>query len=231
MKNRIGMVAAAALFVASACNETSVSPTSLPPGPVQGSPALKALGTSEWTKSFTISPTGSSVNLFGVYTVRFPANSVCNPAITTACVPATAPINVTVTVKAAHGRLWADFSPHLEFVNSADPTRWVTISTDILSGFLQSNRDYLRANPGYLRRFALLYASSIGAPPVSQAGSDPTLKTWVNYTTGVIWRRIKSFSGYNVATGEPCDPSPEDPYCIDVPDDEEPPEEGEGPPQ
>jgi hypothetical protein len=30
-----------------------------------------------------------------------------------------------------------------------------------------------------------------------------------------VWRRIKHFSGYNVVSGLPCDPSPDDPNCVD----------------
>jgi len=42
------------------------------------------------------------------------------------------------------------------------------------------------------------------------------IATHVNLTTGIVWRRVKHFSGYNISSGLPCDPSPDDPDCIDT---------------
>jgi hypothetical protein len=38
----------------------------------------------------------------------------------------------------------------------------------------------------------------------------------VNLTTGLVWRRVKHFSGYSVTSGLACDPSPGNPDCVDT---------------
>jgi hypothetical protein len=52
---------------------------------------------------------------------------------------------------------------------------------------------------------------------VSDAALDASLVTHINLNTGVVWRRVKHFSGYSQAAGTPCDPSPTNPDCVPTP--------------
>jgi hypothetical protein len=123
-------------------------------------------------------------------------------------------ITVTATIQVTNGRAWVDFKPHLQFVNSADPSTWVTISTSIFSDEIRWSGSFL-ANRANLRKYNILYAAAIGSVPVTDMTSDGTLVTHIGLASGTIWRRILHFSGYNIITDEKCDPSPDDPYCID----------------
>jgi hypothetical protein len=60
------------------------------------------------------------------------------------------------------------------------------------------------------------YTPDFGATGYTDAGYDLSQITHINLSTGLVWRRIKHFSGYNVTSGLPCDPSPDDPDCIDT---------------
>jgi hypothetical protein len=61
----------------------------------------------------------------------------------------------------------------------------------------------------------MYYTPDLGTSAYTDAGKDNSLITHVNLSTGFVWRRVKHFSGYNILTGLPCDPSPDDPNCID----------------
>jgi hypothetical protein len=159
-----------------------------------------------------------------VFTVRFPSGSVCNPGVTGSCVPITTPITVTATVTNQNGRAWVDFEPHLEFITTASPANSVTISTSIYAESILANKSFWASNKSLLRRFALHYASSIGGAQVDEGRGDPSLRTRVSLSTGIIWRKITHFSGYNIATGEPCEVSPDEPLCVEEPP-EDPPDE------
>jgi len=49
---------------------------------------------------------------------------------------------------------------------------------------------------------SILYCRSTTQPCVDESQEDPTLVTQHDPVAGKIWRRIKHFSGYNVAAGE-----------------------------
>src|SRR5262249_10160080 len=48
----------------------------------------------------------------------------------------------------------------------------------------------------------ILYCATTTTPCVNEALTDPTLVTNHDPVTGKVWRRIKHFSGYNVAAGD-----------------------------
>jgi hypothetical protein len=174
------------------------------------------------TTDFALTASGGSFSVAGLYTVTFPENSVCDPTVSTygpsewnaPC--QTLRSGQTITVHAqlslAAGGLAVDFSPALRF----SPASQVTISTDIFAPLLKWNRDYFLSHPGSLNNLAIYYAPSLGSSPVQDFGLDQSVTTHVNLTTGVIWRRIKHFSGYNVTSGQACDPQPGDPDCVQI---------------
>ncbi len=83
---------------------------------------------------------------------------------------------------------------------------------------IRSNQSFFASNPSTLRPLALDYSPTLGGDAVADYVSDPSLITHIDLTTGRIWRRVKHFSGYSQTNGLPCDPSPDDPDCIEVDD-------------
>ena len=224
---RIATASALAAALAVAGCSDSTAPTALPRGisvGPNGRPDLRpvALFGGFRSTTFTLTAAGGSFNV-GMFAVNFPANSVCDPTVSTygpgtwdsPCV--TLGANQSVTVTATYGFTLAggpvvDFSPALRF----NPATTVTISTDVYAPVLTFFRSYWLANPDALRYFGMYYTPDFGATSFTDAGFDASLVTHVNLTTGLVWRRVKHFSGYNVTSGLPCDPSPDDPDCIDT---------------
>ena len=219
------VVAVVAALTIGGCSE-STAPTSLPRGisvRPDGRPDLRpsAFFGGPRTTTFTVTAAGGSFDV-GIFTVNFPANSVCDPDVSSygpgtwdsGC--ATLGDGQSVTVKATYGFTLGggpvvDFTPALRF----NPKTTVTISTDVYAPVLTYFRNYWLGNPDALRYFGVYYTPDFGTTAFTDAGRDGSLATHVNLTTGIVWRRIKHFSGYNISSGLPCDPSPDDPDCID----------------
>jgi hypothetical protein len=222
------LVAGVAAASVAACADTATSPRdastrALSPG---GAPVLD-INPALWfsslrTSTFTLTSAGGKFATGdGLYTVSFPANSVCDPSVSTygpgtwnsPCATLQAGQSITVTATygfTSHG-LSVDFSPALRF----NPATEVRISTSVYAPVLTAFASYFAANPSSLHFLGIYYAPDLSSAGKTDAAVDPTLVTHVNLTTGVVWRRIKHFSGYNVTTGLPCNPSPDDPDCVD----------------
>ncbi|MFI5230449.1 MAG: hypothetical protein ACHQWU_15345 [Gemmatimonadales bacterium] len=171
---------------------------------------------------FTLTAAGGSFSVGGLFTVDFPANSVCDPSQSTygdgqwdaPCVTLGASQSIQLHAKAvltASG-IRVDFTPHLRFAPDAN----VTVSTDAFAVLLRLNRGYFSRHPEALGPLALDYAASLTSTPVADYASDPSLITHVDLSTGRVWRRVKHFSGYSQTNGQPCDPSPDNPDCVEV---------------
>jgi hypothetical protein len=171
--------------------------------------------------SFAVTSAGGTFQVGNLYTLNFPANSICDPAASSygpgtwddPCT--TLADGQSVTITASYGftssGLVVDFQPALRF----NPNTKVTISTGVYAFSLTLFSNYYAANPSALHYLGIYYTPNLGATSLTDAGRDPSLVTHVNLKTGLVWRRIKHFSGYNVFTGLPCDPSPDDPDCVD----------------
>lgn len=217
-----GVVAA----TTASCGESATSPSAVAHrAPQGGAPSLDlnsgALFSGLRSSSFTVTPAGGTFQVGGIYAVNFPANSICDPA-TSSYGPGTwdspcatlangQSVTVTATYALTNSGLVVDFSPALRF----NPQTQVTLSTSAYSVALTLFSSYFAANPSALHFLGIYYTPDFGATSQTDAGRDPSLVTHVNLTTGIVWRRIKHFSGYNVYTGLPCDPSPDDPDCVD----------------
>src|SRR5258708_5407207 len=217
----------AALLVATACNnDSSLAPLRVAPPTLSGSPALAALATPT-AVDIVIPAAGGRVSILDMYTLDFPANAVCDPSAQDSregyaagawdapCPVATTDITVHATLKWSHNRLWADFSPSLRF----DPSQTVTLSTDVLAPVVRYYADARGGDgsSGRSRKWAILFAPAIGAPPVDDANVDASVRTTIDFGAGRISRRIKHFTGYNVLTAEVCIVQPSDPYCVERP--------------
>jgi hypothetical protein len=220
----VGVVVAAV----AGCSDSATSPRDastrvLSPG---GVPTLD-ISPSTWfssyrTTTFTLTSDGGKYSIGdGIYTIVFPANSVCDPDRSTygpgtwdqPCKTLDDDQSITVTATygfTSHG-LSIDFQPALRF----SPKQEVRISTGVYAGILTTFSDYFAANPSALHFLGIYYAPDLSSAGKTDAAFDYSLVTHVNLTTGQVWRRIKHFSGYNITTGLPCDPSPDDPDCVD----------------
>lgn len=225
---KIPLAAAAVLAVASmSCGDS----TTLPNRAAQrhaltgGAPTLDinsdALVSGVQSTTFTVTSAGGTFQVGNVYTLNFPANSVCDPAVSSygpgtwddACTTLAdgQSITITATYGFSNSGLFVDFSPALRF----NPNTKVTIATSIYALSLTQYADYFASNPSALHFLGIYYTPDRGTTSVTDAGHDGSLVTHVNLKAGVVWRRIKHFSGYNVYSGLPCDPSPDDPDCVD----------------
>jgi hypothetical protein len=218
---RFLLTGAAVLAVASCSSDRSIAPAGAPT--VAGSQVLRALAVAQ-SVDFTIPAQGGTINILDAYTLKFPANAVCDPnAMDTQagyasqswdapCTVANGDIHVRATVKWSNGVLYADFEPALRFV----PNKSVTISTGVLAPVVQ----YYDA-AGVEQGWSIGYTPAIEGGVVNDALLDSSLRTVINGSTGKISRRIKHFSGYMIATGDgyiPCDPAQGNPLCIWVND-------------
>lgn len=184
-----------------ACSDGLVAPQSEAPAAeaVSGGGSLQALTGSDTVKfSITIDPSRTTYYYLGAgNSLTFPAHSLCDPNRSSygvgewdkPCIQATSP--VTVGVKAwldSQGHTRVDFSMHLRFVPSSNPAQWVNLTF----ADLQASLDPM---------FNIYYCQSINGSCVDETKTDPTLATIHNPITGKLTRRIKHFSGYNIAAG------------------------------
>jgi hypothetical protein len=213
------------MIAAAACGESATGPSTAaskglsPNAPVFDYSATPyQLGFTQ--QEFGVTSEGGTFTLAGLYSVNFPANSVCDPARSTygptewdkpcATLADGQTLKIRAIVAFTSSGLAIDFSPALRF----SPSTQVTISTDVFASLIRANRDYFVKNPSSLNPLAILYSSNLGGAPSSDYVRDASLVTHVDLDSGTIWRRVKHFSGYNMTSGESCEPAPDNPDCI-----------------
>jgi hypothetical protein len=219
----VGAVSAAAV----GCQDSVLAPASQRVSPTSSAPSLSRSanpGRSDRTviTTLTISPSGGTYHV-GDFDVVIPAGAVCDPQSTAYgakhwdddCVPANRDFTVSVVAETHKDQVSIDFKPDLRFRPSAG---WVTIRTAAYSDLLTS--DAVRQLPltsSYFSNFAILYVPTGGQSRIDEVRStgDPSLVTHVDLTSGMVWRRVKHFSGYVVYSGQKCDTStPDATSCI-----------------
>ena len=125
--------------------------------------------------------------------ISFPAGSVCDVATSSygptqwdqPCTPQRDSVDITVkawTDAEGHPRL--DFSPAMRFNPAADPVVISMVTTDPAGTSL-----------------GIRYCPEGAAECVDEAVADPDLQTYFTASTGTYFRRVKHFSGYNIAAG------------------------------
>jgi hypothetical protein len=155
--------------------------------------------TSKYVFPMTIDPKHNTTwDLGAGNKLTFPRGSLCEPTKSSygvgewdkPCVAATRSITLTVSVwvdSAGHPRV--DFEPSVRFVPSLDSRNWVILQFADLEASL---------NPFYNINYCPTATSSC----FNEAKDDPSLATVRDPKTGKITRRVKHFSGYNVAAGD-----------------------------
>ena len=221
-------IGAAALTVLG-CSDSALSPNSansrfLGPGSAPRldlDPALSFSGLK--TTTITLTSAGGTYSIGnGLFTIKIPSNAVCDPALSTygdgtwdsPCTTLVSGQSLSVTV--TYGFTSAnvpllDISPGIRF----NPNSVVTLGTMAYASSIVANATYYASNQQALHYFGMYYTPDLGSTAYTDAGNDNSLITHVNISTGLVWRRVKHFSGYSILTGLPCDPSPDDPNCID----------------
>jgi hypothetical protein len=228
MRPYLRPIVLAAAAVLAACSDAGTSPRS---GDVRSAvpadrPSLDINSSSRFwgfrTTTFTLTSAGGTYQIGDFYTLNVPANGVCS--LSSSYGPDTwdSPCTTlgdgeTITVTATYGITSngpsVDFSPALRF----SPNAQTTLSTSLYSNVLTSASNYFASHPSALQFFGMYYEANLGSSLVTDAALDPSLVTHVNLSTGIVWRRVKHFSGYSVATGLACDPSPDNPDCVEGP--------------
>lgn len=196
-------LALSGVVVASSCSFDSTSP-SLQSGqaaatgkssfvPTDAQKARYVIGAGVSSYKVTINPNELNTFTLGSNAIVIPALAVCRLADSgygadtwnNACAPETSPINVTVTVRAdASGRPRMDFEPAMRFSPSVDVELFM----------------YTRHAMKEARQFKIYYCSTSSMDAcVDESLTDHDLRTYVDPSASVIFRRIKHFSGYLVA--------------------------------
>lgn len=198
---RLGLLATLASLAA--CSDSMTEPAMQTPqateGWQQGGGSTQSLTKWDTTRfSITIDPSRKSVFDIGEgNTLTFPEGSLCDPYKSTygegewdkSCTKATRPL--TVNVKAwldRYGHARIDFDKDIRFVPSNYVSQWVVITFDDYEASL---------DPMY----NILYCATPRSTCKDESKRDYTLLPMKNPLTRKIQRRIKHFSGYNVAAG------------------------------
>jgi hypothetical protein len=182
-----------------ACSENSMAPRDASPtSSVAGGGANAALTSTDTIRfSITIEPWHTTYyNLGSGNSITFPAHSLCVLGSSYGptewdkpCAPAWSSLTVNVTAWLdGNGHARVDFDKHIRFVPSVNPSQWVVLTFADLQASL---------NPF----FNILYCPDSGAC-YDESKLDPSLATVRDPVTGKVTRRIKHFSGYNVAAGD-----------------------------
>jgi hypothetical protein len=226
MRVNYRLLAAGAALSVAACGEPAAAPrASDRTGAPDRAPAFDYAVGGQFGRQgsdFALTANGGSFNVNGLFTVNFPKNAVCDPDQSSygegewdkPCVTLAAnkTISLHAVMQLTSSGLSVDFQPALRF----SPDAQVTISTDIFAPMLVESHNYFGDHRSSLRQLAIYYEPTLDASPVADYLSDPTAITHVDLRTGRIWRRIKHFSGWSQTSGGACEPSPDEPDCIQV---------------
>jgi hypothetical protein len=224
------LVASASVLLAGACSDAPTEPAlksfhpDAPSGPVFDFSGGGSRAFGDQTSDFAVTARGGTFSVNGIFSVNFPANSVCSPDRSTygptewdkscSTLGPMEAVKITARIRLTSTGLAVDFSPALRF----SPDAQVTLSTEIFNSVLKSNRAYFTSNPDALDFLAMSYSQSFDGPAIADYTADKSLLTHVNLETGSVWRRVKHFSGYAVGSGDSCTPSPDNPQCVWVDD-------------
>lgn len=223
------LAAGAAALTVLGCSDSALGPNgatsrSLAPS---GAPTLDVTPslafTGVKTTTITLTSDGGTYSVGnGLFTIKVPSNSVCDPAVSSygdgtwdsPCTTLGSGQSLTLTV--TYGFTSSnvpvfDVSPGIRFA----PNSVVTLGTMAYASAIVANATYYASNQQALHYFGMYYTPDLGVTAYTDAAKDNSLITHVNLSTGYVWRRVKHFSGYNILNGLPCDPSPDDPNCID----------------
>ena len=178
-----------------ACADSVTAPREEAPRTPDQAIIINMIAPDSTSADFTVTPTGGTFRM-GKHAIWFPANAICDPAVSTygpdtwdqPCTVLSRSIDIHAEVRTIEGKEWVDFTPALRFRPHQSYEKWVWI--------------FMRADGAILANaadFNILYTPAFGAPGIDESLEDPTLRSYVS--GGYVYRRIKHFSGYMVASG------------------------------
>jgi hypothetical protein len=197
---RIGTATLFAVSLA-ACADQSSSP--LEPRAVSG--AKSSTQTTSWTAGdslfaqFNVTPAGGTYNIVGrKFRIDFPAGAICDIP-TSSYGPGTWDepcVSTAQTVKVST-KIWldADGHPHIDFQPA------MRFQPTLANGVVLYLKD---RNAQYQHDLSILYCVTDGGCR-DESLIDPSLQTMIDSADGIVYRRIKHFSGYNVTAGRAAD--------------------------
>ena len=212
------LLAIAGIAVLAACSDATAPATTKPTLPTLAAPMaapasvvnaihVKVMRTTKDSvfAEFTVDRNGGWF-VAGYHAVYFPPNSICEPSTSgygidlwdAPCQVARGQVKIHARAGLrSNGRGWIVFEEDLRFVPSADPSRWVRLY--MYSDEVRGNRpaDAVLKEKGY----QIMWVPEKGAEPVDEALTDATLTSNVLWGTGLVSRRVKHFSGYQVTNG------------------------------
>ena len=186
-------IIATGVFLLGACSEAPTTPRQTAPAQVAGAiVGTSTVGDTTITVAAINTWANQPLNVdFGNNKLVFPANSICSLATSSygpgewdqPCTPETGTVTLTVrnwTDAEGHPRI--DVQPHMRF----NPAAGAVILT-------------LRDRMGTSADKTIAYCPDLGAC-YDESLSDPSLTTYRD-KNGNYFRRLKHFSGYNIASG------------------------------
>jgi hypothetical protein len=165
---------------------------------------------------FTVDTEGGWFRV-GPHSVYFPANSICDPAKSTygpgewdkpcEVIADSIDIHAEIQKSLTSGKPAIRFWPDLRFApdtttgvgstESAISERWV-----VLYMFTEDALNASDAQVSLLEaKYRILWSPIMNATPIDESLKDPSLMTRVLRTEGLVYRRVKHFSGYQVGSG------------------------------
>jgi len=220
MRRYVPLLIAGTVLIAAACSDSAIAPQQSTPrlDMFSGSAASASLSSStpgSKTFTFTIDPNGGSVKIGG-FRLDYDANAVCDPSTSgygpefwlADCSTLSTPIVMTVKLWKENGQSMADFSPNIRF----SPNAQVLLSVKRHKIRGQQASDDLR------RAYSITYFKTVDGVVQSfdESLSDSDVRTQLDSKNGVVWRRIRHFTGYYVRSGDRCDDSSGDAACTVV---------------
>ena len=209
------IVGSGIVVASSACGTDSTAPTPAAPAakvttpearsgfaPTEASKAL--IGVTDGTYTVTFNPANDQVFSLGPNRLEMPANSVC--AIGTSgygstfwdkpCTPETRPVTLSITVKgASSSNPQVDFMPAMRF----NPQTRVSLYFYVPRVTKEDAKNWLILYcPNSLSTSS---GSGSSGSCKNEALTDPALRTYIDYSTSVLFRRLKHFSAYRVDDG------------------------------
>jgi len=175
-------------FLLAACAGDSTSPSASKLAPTIATKAL--LGAVDGVYTFTVDPSSNQTISFGKSYISFPAGSICALATSgygasywnAPCTAESGPVTITATVRnALTNNPSVDFEPAMRF----NPATTVQLYLYVTDAATLSNMTVMK------------YCSLLGC--VDESIGDASLQTTVNASAGLVFRRIKHFSGYTVS--------------------------------
>lgn len=193
-----GLVLLAACSAADQVTSPTVSRSTRPADAPSLDVIVNAIAPDSASADITVTPSGGMF-VIGAHAVYFPANSICDPQVSSygvgewdaPCVALDRPIDFHVELRRTDdGNSWLDFTPAVRFVPSENAKVWV---------LMKLNTDATTEN---YRQFGIRWAPQfLGPEQVNEASTDPSLKTYIDVERDIVFRRIKHFSGYVATDG------------------------------